>query len=171
MFDPARSITVAVDEEYAPLVDESAIQAAVAATLHQLGCAHGELTVVVTTDEAVRALNREYRGLDAPTDVLSFAAQESLPDAPALVLPPELAAETMHYWGDLVIACPYSQHQATHFGNTLGAELQLLAVHGTLHLLGYDHDDAAEEEEMWALQEKILASFGHAALARRSYDL
>ena len=171
MFDPASSITVAVDEEYASLVDESALQAAVAATLHHLGCARGELTVVVTTDEAVRALNREYRGLDAPTDVLSFAAQESLPDAPALVLPPELAAETTHYWGDLVIACPYSQHQAAHFGNSLNAELQLLAVHGTLHLLGYDHDDAEKEDEMWEPQDKILAPFGHAALARRSYDL
>ena len=120
----SRSITVAVDEEYASLVDESALQAAVAATLHHLGCARGELSVVVTTDEAVRALNREYRGLDAPTDVLSFAAQESLPDAPALVLPPELAAETTHYWGDLVIACPYSQHQAAHFGSAGSPQLR-----------------------------------------------
>ncbi|MCX6040447.1 MAG: rRNA maturation RNase YbeY [Caldilinea sp.] len=114
MFDPASSITVAVDEEYAPLVDESAIQAAVAATLHHLGCAHGELAVVVTTDEAVRALNREYRGLDAPTDVLSFAAQESLPDAPALVLPPELAAETMASRPPSTARCTQCVHSPTH---------------------------------------------------------
>jgi probable rRNA maturation factor len=74
------------------------------------------------------------------------------------------------YLGDLVIAHPYSARQAAHYGNSVTAELQLLAVHGVLHLLGYDHQDAAGEEAMWTQQERVLAQFGHDALARRTYD-
>ena len=65
---------------------------------------------------------------------------------------------------------PYSARQAAHYGNSVTAELQLLAVHGTLHLLGYDHQDDDAEAAMWALQEQVLAQFGQGALARRVYE-
>lgn len=164
------TIDIQVDESVTAAVDSEAIIAAVAATLRQEAIDTAVLTVVITSDEAVQALNRDFRGIDAPTDVLSFAAREEDEDAPDIALPPEIAAELASFLGDLVIAFPYSARQAVHFGNSVTAELQLLAVHGTLHLLGYDHQEQAGEDAMWALQEQILAHFGHGALARRVYE-
>lgn len=163
-------IVIEVDDALTDAIDVAAIRAAIVATLAAHAIVDAAVTVVLTTDEEVRALNAQYRGVDAPTDVLSFPARETQPDAPTLVLPAELAAELERYLGDLVIAYPYSARQAAHFGNSITAELQLLAVHGTLHLLGYDHQDAAAEAVMWAQQERVLAQFGHGALARRTYE-
>lgn len=167
---PAYEIMIEVDDGLPDAIDAAAIRAAVAATLAVHGMTDAAITVVLTTDEEVRTLNALYRGVDAPTDVLSFSARETQPDAPELALPTELAAELERYLGDLVIAYPYSVRQAAHYGNSVTAELQLLAVHGTLHLLGYDHQDAAAEAVMWAQQEQVLAQFGHGALARRTYE-
>ena len=164
------TIDVQIDESVTAAIDGEAITAAVSATLRYEQIAMAALTVVITSDEAVQALNRDFRGIDAPTDVLSFAAREQDEDAPAIALPPEVAAELASYLGDLVIAFPYSARQAEHFGNSVTAELQLLAVHGTLHLLGYDHQEQAGEDVMWAIQEQVLAEFGHGALARRVYE-
>jgi len=145
-------ITVVIAEPFSALVDEEALRAIVQRTLLLEGWPAAELTVVVTDDAQVQQLNREYRGLDEPTDVLSFSAQETLPDAAAFVSAPELA----HYLGDVVIAYPYAAAQAPTFGRFVADELALLAVHGTLHLLGYDHATPAEEEAMWARQAAIL---------------
>jgi len=163
-------IVIEIDDALTDAIDVAAIRAAIVATLAAHAIVDAAVTVVLTTDEEVRALNAQYRGVDAPTDVLSFPARETQPDAPTLVLPAELAAELERYLGDLVIAYPYSARQAAHFGNSITAELQLLAVHGTLHLLGYDHQDATAEAAMWAQQEQVLAQFGHGALARRTYE-
>ena len=84
--------------------------------------ARGSLTVAVTTDARVRALNRRFRGVGKPTDVLSFPADE----------PGEL--------GDIVIARGVAARQARDRGHSLATELRVLALHGLLHLLGYDHD-------------------------------
>lgn len=164
------AIDIQVDESVFAAVDTEALVSAVTATLRQQEIDMAALTVVITSDEAVRELNRDYRGIDGPTDVLSFAAREESDDAPDIALPPEVAAELASYLGDLVIAFSYSERQAAHFGNSITAELQLLAVHGTLHLLGYDHQEQADEDAMWAIQELILSQFGHGALARRDYE-
>jgi probable rRNA maturation factor len=166
---PDYEIVIEVDDDLPEDIDATALRAAVTATLSALAVDTADVTVVLTTDAEVRTLNAHYRGVDAPTDVLSFAARETQPDAPAIVLPAEVAAELDRYLGDLVIAYPYSARQAAQYGNSVTAELQLLAVHGTLHLLGYDHQDAAAEAAMWAQQEQVLAQFGHGALARRVY--
>lgn len=166
---PEYEIVIEVDDDLPEGIDAAAIRAAVAATLSALAVDDAAVTVVLTTDEEVRTLNNHYRDVDAPTDVLSFAARETQPDAPSLTLPAEVAAELDRYLGDLVIAYPYSARQSAQYGNSVTAELQLLAVHGTLHLLGYDHQDAATEAAMWAQQEQVLAQFGHGALARRVY--
>lgn len=182
-------IEIQVDEAYAVLVDEENLRAAAVATLedHAINNAElttaesttaesttaelttAELTIVITSDEAVQQLNRDYRGVDAPTDVLSFAAQEG-EDVENLALPPELAAEMDRYLGDIIIAYPYTVQQAAHFGNSSAAELRLMVVHGVLHLLGEDHDTPEAEAEMWARQERVLAQFGDQGLSQRHYE-
>ncbi|MCS6826318.1 MAG: rRNA maturation RNase YbeY [Caldilinea sp.] len=167
---PEYDIAVEIDEAITASIDVAAIRAAAEATLRRLNVERAGLTVALTTDEYVRSLNAQYRGIDEPTDVLSFATQESLPGAPPLALAAEALAEVQGYLGDLVIAYPYSARQAAHYQNSVTAELQLLVVHGVLHLLGYDHEDEISERAMQSLQEEILTQFGHAALARRVYE-
>lgn len=107
-----------------------------------------ELTIVLTSDAKIQKLNRQFRGESQPTDVLSFPADE-------------LDLETgEHYLGDVVISVPRAKEQAEKDGHPLEAELQLLTVHGVLHLLGHDHGSEAEREKMWAQQDEILTKLG-----------
>jgi probable rRNA maturation factor len=166
-------IDLQVDEEFMPLVNVEDLQQAVAATLQRHADELGEtveVALLITGNDVVQELNRTYRGLDAPTDVLSFSAQETVEVEPDLALPPELAAELDRRLGDIVIAYPYAERQAQHFGNSVASELRLLAIHGTLHLLGYDHAEPDEEQAMWAVQEAILTPLGDARVARRVYS-
>lgn len=165
------TITIQVDEPFLDLVDAANLTQVLTQLLIHVERPTAALTLVVTNDESVQELNRDYRAVDAPTDVLSFAAQESDPAAPTLAdLPPELAAELAGYLGDVIIAYPYAERQAAHYQNSVAAELRLLAVHGVLHLLGYDHATPEEEAAMWALQSTVLAPFGDANLSQRTYD-
>ncbi len=159
-----------IDEAFAAQVNTTDLAAAIEQTLHLEAIAAAELTVVITTDEAVRNLNRTYRGVDAPTDVLSFASEPAEEDGPALVIPTELADSLATYLGDIIIAFPYAEHQAAHFQNSVAAELRLLVVHGTLHLLGYDHATPEERAAMWGQQNAVLQQFGDAALSDRVYS-
>jgi probable rRNA maturation factor len=162
-------IEIQVDDEYAPHINVENLRAVAVATLVANGVEDAELSIVVTSDSTVQQLNRDYRGIDAPTDVLSFASQEGQ-DEPDLSLPPELAAELERYLGDIIIAYPYTMKQATHFGSTPAAELRLMVVHGLLHLLGDDHDTPEAEAEMWVRQDAILAQFGDEGLSQRHYE-
>lgn len=108
------------------------------------------LSVVFTDDEHIRQLNREFRGIDAPTDVLSFSAD----------LPPVIDADEAPYLGDLILALPYIERQAQAEQHPLGDELILAAVHGTLHLLGYDHDTPEHQAAMWQIQSRALHVVG-----------
>lgn len=166
------AIDFQVDEDFAALVDEQNLTAVIERTLQLTETAAAALTVVITSDEVVQQLNRDYRGIDAPTDVLSFADQAAENAAePQLILPPELQAEMTHYLGDVIIAYPYAARQAERFENSVAAEIRLLAVHGVLHLLGYDHSTSTEEAAMWALQDTVLAPFGEHHLSHRTYDV
>lgn len=165
--EPSYTIHIEADDAYVDAVDVENLRAAVIATLLALGRAKAELSVIITDDEAVHVLNRDYRGVDAPTDVLSFVAHEGDEET---LLPPEAAAELADYLGDILIAYPYSMAQAQHYGADSAAELRLLVVHGTLHLLGYDHDSPEAETAMWAVQEDVLAQFGDHGLSLRRYD-
>ena len=91
--------------------------------------ARGEVTVALVSDGRMRSLNRSFRGKDYATDVLAFAIA---PDSASAVAPRQL--------GDVVIAMGVARSQATEAGHALGTELRVLALHGLLHLLGYDHD-------------------------------
>ena len=159
-----------IDDDYEAVVDPATITAAIERTLTASGCARAALTVALTHDEAVQALNRDYRGVDAPTDVLSFPSYEAgEEEGAALALPAELADSVADYLGDVVIAVPYAQRQATHYANSLLAELRLLAVHGVLHLLGHDHDTPDRQAAMWSIQTAVLGQSGDEALAERTY--
>jgi probable rRNA maturation factor len=149
-FEPAADrISIQVDEPFLAEVDVADLAHVIAVALAAEGRDDAEVTLVITDDEAVAELNREYRDVDGPTDVLSFAAQEP---TPGFVSAPEAAA----YLGDIIIALPFTRQQAAGLGRPLADELRLLAVHGTLHLLGYDHAEPNEEAAMWARQDEIL---------------
>ncbi len=105
------------------------------------------LTITLTGSEQVRELNRRYAGIDSTTDVLAFGAE----DAPYAVEPGDVP-----YIGDVVIAYPVAEEQACAAGQAVSAELQMLAIHGTLHLLGYDHDTPVNQAEMWALESAAM---------------
>ncbi len=108
------------------------------------------LSVVFVDNDYIQNLNRQFRDTDAPTDVLSFPA-----DAPPVAIDDEPP-----YLGDLIIAYPYASAQSSREGHTLNDSLSLLVVHGTLHLLGYDHDTLENRAEMWAAQDAALIALG-----------
>ena len=138
---------------FADQVDESSLhEAATTALRHQGALAGAAIAVVITDDEEIHRLNRQFRRVDAPTDVLAFPASAAAPfvEAPGHSL----------YLGDVVISYPRAVVQAAKAGHSVLAELALLVVHGTLHLLGHDHITLQEEVNMWATQEAILANCG-----------
>ncbi|MBI3960692.1 MAG: rRNA maturation RNase YbeY [Chloroflexi bacterium] len=155
---PEWEITVDIDESFAAEVAEETLAAALSAVLTYAGVTVAGVAIVVTDNDYVQSLNREYRGVDAPTDVLSFAAQEG--DDLDAKFAPEVAEEIDRYLGDLILAYPYAAAQAARYGYPIQTELQLLVVHGCLHLLGYDHDSDESQAEMWAAQSAILTSLG-----------
>ena len=113
-------------------------------TLRLLGLVDVELSILLCDDAFIHPLNRDYRGKDRPTDVLSFSQrEEGDPDDPVL--------------GDVIISIERAQEQADERGHALGVELALLLVHGILHLLGYDHEEEEEAEEMEAKERELLA--------------
>jgi len=107
-----------------------------------------ELSVILTDDARLHELNLNYLGVDAPTDVLSFPASETDPETGA------------RYIGDILISIPRAQAQAEAAGHSLEAEVQLLVVHGVLHLMGHDHAEAEEKARMWKAQAEILEGLG-----------
>lgn len=128
-------------------VDEALLREAAEAILNRHEVLEGSsLTIMIADDDTVANLNRNYRGVDSPTDVLSFPMDTMPSDIP--------------YLGDLVIGYPYASAQAEREGHDLADSLMLLVVHGTLHLLGYDHDTPLRRAEMWEAQESALLKLG-----------
>jgi probable rRNA maturation factor len=107
--------------------------------------------VTLLGDEEIAALNRDYRHKNKPTDVLSFSLWEGVD---GFVCPPDQSEELP--LGDLVISIDTALRQAEDLKHSLENEMEFLAVHGTLHLLGYDHIKAAERRVMWRWQEAII---------------
>lgn len=155
---PNWEITIDIDEAFATAVDEESLAAALRAVFSHHAIERAGVAVVVIDDDYIQQLNRQYRGVDAPTDVLSFAAQEG--DALEAAFAPEVADEVESYLGDLILAYPYAAAQAARHGHPIQSEMQLLVVHGCLHLLGYDHDSDEAQAEMWAAQQAILTALG-----------
>ncbi|MHB0876032.1 MAG: rRNA maturation RNase YbeY [Anaerolineae bacterium] len=106
------------------------------------------LTIVLTDDAELARLNEQFRGVEGPTDVLSFESDDGYP---------EEIEEMQGYLGDVVISVERAAAQAAAGGHSLAEELALLAAHGALHLLGYDHAEEEERREMWMLQDQAAA--------------
>lgn len=128
-------------------------RAARAALTHQRRSPDADLSIVLTDDARLKQLNRDYLGIDAPTDVLSFPASES----DGSETDPETGSP---YLGDILISIPRAKAQAKAAGHALESEVQLLVVHGVLHLLGHDHAKPKEKKKMWQAQGEILKSLG-----------
>lgn len=122
--------------------------AAIVALEHTNTPGTSELSIVITDDSQLQALSRQFLGIDSPTDVLSFPAEERDPDTGRA------------YLGDILISLPRAQAQAEAAGHSLEAELCLLTVHGILHLIGHDHAEEGQKAIMWSLQAQILEKLG-----------
>lgn len=109
-----------------------------------------EVDITIVTDEEIHVLNRDYRGVDRPTDVLSFALDEGEEE------PEILGSEAEHLLGDVIISAERAAAQAEEFGHGLKREIVYLAVHGLLHLLGYDHMVEEDKVVMRAREEATL---------------
>jgi len=139
---------VNVESQVEPMpVSAELVQRAAQETLVWKG-ASGDLTIALGDDVQLRALNREFLGIDAATDVLSFPSKETDPDSGE------------PYLGDVIISVARAQAQAQVAGHTLDAEMQLLVVHGVLHLLGHDHAMPADKKGMWFAQDEVLKRLG-----------
>ena len=122
--------------------------------LRQEGATGGEVSVLLVDDVRMQELNKEWRGIDAPTDVLSFALREG----ETTLAPP--ADDQPELLGDVIISVPRTRLQAAEYGHSVERELAFLLTHGILHLLGYDHQTSSEEERMRVHQEMVLAAIG-----------
>ena len=150
---------IQIDERFQNEIDATLIEQAVAAALAAEGVAGAiEVSVLVTDDATLHQLNRDYRNVDAPTDVLSFADDEESDAATtAFVRPPDAP----RYLGDLAISYERVVAQAAEYGHSRARELAFLTVHGTLHLLGYDHErGVADQAVMRAREEVIMQQLG-----------
>jgi probable rRNA maturation factor len=136
-----------IESEF-PFSEDLLRRAVSAALLQQSETLDSELTIVLTGDNRLHELNRDYLGVDAPTDVLSFPASETDPETGA------------RYLGDILISLARARAQAEAAGHPLESEVQLLVVHGVLHLLGHDHAQAGEKTRMWQAQTEILEGLG-----------
>jgi probable rRNA maturation factor len=158
---PEYEVALSVEHEIDQSIDDSLLVALARRTLEAEGAPPGTVSVVITDDASVQALNREYRQLDEPTDVLSFGLgglAQPLEEEPApdFVLPKGAPLEI----GEVVLAYPYAARQAAQRGRPVRDEVALLVVHGVLHLLGHDHLEPKEETEMQARERALLGEFG-----------
>ncbi len=139
-------VVIHADTDYAHAADT--LEIACRAALTHEAAAPGELSIVLVGEERMRQFNLQFADIDAPTDVLAFCDGSIDPDSKTT------------YHGDLIICYPIAELQASRGGHSISAELSLLAVHGVLHLLGYDHDAQESQAAMWSVQSAILKKLG-----------
>ncbi|KAF6636358.1 rRNA maturation RNase YbeY [Paenibacillus sp. EKM208P] len=127
------------------------------------GVTDGEVALTFVNDEQIHELNRDYRGIDRPTDVLSFAMKETLDEELEIIYEPNeenSLNDVPDVLGDIIISVQTAQAQCEEYGHSIEREIGFLFVHGFLHLLGYDHQDDVSEAEMMGKQEAVLAQAG-----------
>ena len=126
-----------------------------------------EISIRLADDAVLHALNLEYRGIDKPTDVLSFGSESwsdgQKLDEGALEIDlgmPNQPDQAADYLGDIIISMERCVAQAEASGHAVDEELALLVVHGTLHLLGFDHNNQTRKKRMWSAQDRALKAIG-----------
>ncbi|WP_153123393.1 rRNA maturation RNase YbeY [Peribacillus tepidiphilus] len=119
------------------------------------GIEEAELSVTFVDNNRIREINKEYRKKDAPTDVISFALEEMGEEEVGIV-----GADMPRVLGDIIISIERAREQAEEYGHSFDRELGFLALHGLLHLLGYDHMTEEEEKIMFSKQKDILNEYG-----------
>ena len=146
---------------------EAVLKEAVGETLKRLNCPYEVSVSLTLTDSAdIQELNRQFRGVDAPTDVLSFpmldyetpADMSGIKEADPEYFDPETGELNL---GDIVINLDRVIQQAADYGHSQRREFAFLIVHSMLHLLGFDHESSLQEKEMFSLQEEILNTLGY----------
>jgi probable rRNA maturation factor len=137
-------ITIQKSQDNLAEIDLSLIKAAVENTLFYLDQLDVDITIQLTDDREIAELNQTYRGEAKATDVLSFNQDFNDPETGNL------------YLGDIIISIETAAEQAPDYDLSLDEEIAFLAIHGTLHLSGYDHFKPDEKEEMWKIQDKIF---------------
>jgi probable rRNA maturation factor len=151
------TVEVQVGEQFNAQADPDLLYwAALATLIHQRLEGPCELAVVVSDDTELHELNLHYRGVDAPTDVLAFPYEDEGETYETFVGAPGMP----RYLGDVIISFRRAEVQAADVGHTVQAELQLLVVHGVLHLLGYDDVTDEQRARMWTAQAEILQGLG-----------
>lgn len=149
------TIFINIADNYVPLVTPALVErSAMIALEHQGILPKTDLTIFITSDSDIQQLNLQYRNIDAPTDVLAFPAEFTDPES------------GHRYLGDIIISYERAGDQAQSSQHPLEDELRLLIVHGVLHLLGYDHDQIDQQDEMWSAQYQILELLGANAVKR-----
>jgi probable rRNA maturation factor len=144
-------VNLQINKAYRDSVSADLLVQAASLTLTQTATTpEVELTIVLDSNDHIQSLNNQFRQIDAPTDVLSFPSGDGIEDPDSSLI----------YLGDIVISVPTAQNQAARAGHSLIAELQLLTIHGVLHLIGYDHVDEDQKTAMWQIQADILAAIG-----------
>lgn len=136
-----------VDEEIEEL---EVMKKFIAFSLNYLKLDNVEFNVIIINNEDIHKINKEYRGIDRPTDVISFALEDD----------DTFIKTDRRILGDIYISIDKAKEQAIEYSHSLKRELLFLTIHGILHLLGYDHMIEEEEKEMFELQERILSSYG-----------
>ena len=114
-----------------------------------------EVSLTFVSNERIHEINREYRKIDRPTDVISFALEELGEDELEVIGP-----DVPRVLGDIIISVPMAVDQASEYNHSLMREIGFLAVHGFLHLLGYDHMNEEDEKRMFERQREILDNYG-----------
>lgn len=148
MVETIHAVLVAVDERVQAEIDSKQLERLASAVMERESLPPGELSILITDDTTVRRLNREYAGDDEPTDVLAFSLREGEEFA---------SPDGVLRLGDVIISYPTALMQAVEEGRPVEAEIDHLLVHGVLHLLGYDHAEAEEEERMRRREQELLA--------------
>ena len=146
-------IEISAEEKFRGLVDVVWVKKIVRQVLKAEGVVLPyEVGLVFTDSEAVRQLNRDYRGVDEPTDVLAFYMLPQKEDDSSFALPPDGVTRL----GEVIISYPQAVEQAKEQGHATERELALLIIHGILHLLGYDHEEPEEEAKMRTREKELL---------------
>ena len=139
------AIHIKIDPEYRTMLDQTCLRQAIRITLKSTDYADADITLKITGDEEMQNFNLTYRNINQTTDVLSFNQDYIDPETGRL------------YLGDIIISFDQVKVQAEEIKQTVDQECARLAIHGTLHLLGYDHAEPKEKEVMWEQQETLLS--------------